>query len=426
MRMKVGGDMISRLRSMLAQRHTVRAHFWQSLANYTQTGGGMLLGIILARMLQPEVFGKFALINASLLMLMVPFSFSASQLLVSDAGKTSGLFSRVMGMAWIIFGLKCVALMIFWMVQWLRADIETIWVSLLVGIPLVCGDLIGVVRADLEGRGMFKPNFKVQLGGMLSHTAVSVSLVLAGCGIYGLAAGLFAAFLPQLLIYLKNTDRNLMQIQLDRQIFAEQFRVGFWLWLNQIAESWSARLDKLFLGKFGGNTELGYYNRAFNYGPISHLALNSFMTSATVRGIAMQEERKPMLRLIGKTSLLVVTGAVLNFILWWFFADPLVPLIFGSHWRDAIPVFETFAGLSLAYAIAYLPCAVLLAFKDFMTLALCRIVGLAVMGVVLGVMILNSSRVTASDVAIVFCGMLLLTGMLMLVRAIRLLQRIPV
>jgi len=281
-----------------------------------------------------------------------------------------------------------------------------------------------VIRADLEGRGRFKPNFKVQLAAILSHAVASISLVLVGLGIYGLAAGMLFAFLPQLLIYLRNTDRNLLQIQIDRQIVIEQFRAGFWLWLNQVAESWFTRLDKIFLGKYSGEIELGYYNRAFNYGPISHMALNSFMTNATVRGIALQKDRKSKLRLMGKTSLLVLGGGVINFIVWFFFSDPLVPLIFGSHWSDAIPVFRAFAGLSLAYAVAYLPCTVLLAYEDFMTLALCRVIGLLALGLVFISMAMKLNHITASDVAFIFSGILLLTGCLCSLRAVRILSRI--
>jgi O-antigen/teichoic acid export membrane protein len=85
--------MLKNFRQVLARRQNIRAHFWQSLANYTQAGGGMLLGIVLARLLEPSVFGEFVSITASLGFLMIPVSFSTAQLLVSDAGKTPDLFT---------------------------------------------------------------------------------------------------------------------------------------------------------------------------------------------------------------------------------------------------------------------------------------------------------------------------------------------
>jgi O-antigen/teichoic acid export membrane protein len=371
--------MLSRFKSALQRRHNIRAHFWQSMANYVQMGGGLLLGIVLARMLQPDVFGEIVSISAFLAFAMIPLSFSASQVLVSDGGRTRELFERVVGMVWVISVAKLFVLAAY--VTWalMNDSSERAVIAALVGLPLALADWLAVIRNDLEGRGLFKPNFYVQLSGLAIHAAVAISLVHAGYGIYGLALGGFVAFFPQFACYLLYTDRELGPRHVDKQIFHEQFSLGFWLWLNYIAAGWFCRIDKIFLGSYGGATQLGYYNRAFNYGPISHLALNSLVTNATVRGLATRPAGSERQRLFYRTMAVVVAGGICNGFFWWQCAPALVPLLFGQQWAPAIPAFRVFGWLSFVYVFTDGAATILLAEERYHIIALIRVFGLVLL-----------------------------------------------
>lgn len=404
--------MLSRFRSFLGRRHDLRAHFWQSIANYVQIGGGLILGIVLARMLQPAVFGELVSISAFLGFMMIPLSFSAAQVLVSDGGRTKGLFDRVMGMVWVISGAKLLALGAY--VSWslTSGDLRRAAVAALVGVPLALADWLSVIRSDLEGRGLFKPNFYVQVSSLAAHGVVAVGLVYAGYGIYGLALGGFAAFLPSLVCYLSYTDRRLGQGKVDMRMFREQFSFGVWLWLHHIASGWFSRIDKLFLVNYSGDTQLGYYNRAFNYGPISHLALNSLMTNATVRGLASKTEAYEKQHLFYRTMAVVLLGGVINGVFWWLYAPALVPLIFGPQWAEAVPAFTVLGWLSLAYVFSEGAGTILLAERQYRAIALVRMVGIAILLVLLGHAAWGGS-LDAATVSIVFLLATLLTGLVM-------------
>jgi O-antigen/teichoic acid export membrane protein len=368
--------MLSRIKNILERKHNVRAHFWQSMANYVQLGGGLLLGVVLARMLQPAVFGELVSISAFLSFMMIPLSFSAAQILVSDGGRTKGLFEQVMGMVWIISVAKVVVLGTYVMWEFRSGDFQRAVVGGLVGLPLALADWPSTIRSDLEGRGMFKPNFYVQLSGLATYAIVAIGLVYAGWGIYGLACGAFIAFVPQIAYYLKYTDRRLSAVSIDTGIIRKQWATGFWLWLNHIASGWFSRIDKLFLGHFGGDTQLGYYSRAYNYGPVSHMVLNSLMTNATVRGLASESNSQTRRRLFYRTMAFVACGGVANGAFWFLFAPTLVPLVFGSQWTEAVPAFKVFGWLSAAYVFSHGSATILLAEKRFRLLAIIRVLGI--------------------------------------------------
>lgn len=393
----------------LAQREIVRAHFWQTLANYTQNAGGMLLGIVLARLLEPAAFGQFILVGASLSILMIPASFSTAQILVSDGGKTPGLFLRVLGMAGWVCLLKLLILTAFIGFSLACGKSEQASIAILIGLPMALADWLGVVKSDLEGRGIFYPNFLVQAANLVAQAITTITLALHGWGMYALALGALAALIPETLIYTALTDRKLASPCLSLGDFKAQFRLGFWLWLGSVTSNWYSRVDKLFLGHFGGVTQLAFYNRAMNYGPISHTLLNSLMTNVTIRSLATKGTNQGKKRVFKKTAAIVLIGGISNGLFWYFFAEPLVGWVFGEPWKDSAPVFQVLSWLGLPYFLVYGSSTILYAQNDFRTIAIVHLFGLSLFS--FGAMVWGmTAGITAIQSAILFVAVLFLSG----------------
>jgi lipopolysaccharide exporter len=402
---------ITQITNALAKRHHVRAQFWQSLSGYTQTIGGMVMGVILARLLAPEVFGQLAYIAATLMLFMIPFNVSATQVLVADGGRTPQLFGRVLGLAIVTMTLKLFILTslagwYFW-----RGTIGEALVAILVGLPLVFMDLFNVLRADLEGRGNFKPNFEVQFVGVFTQGIVGIALVLLGWGIYGLALAGFIGFLPQLYLYWKPSGRRLTEASISRQSLASQLHVSWWLWLATACSAALLRVDKIAVGSYTGDTKLGYYNRGINYSPVAALAMWSLMTNATVVALKTQKDSVRRFRMLTKMSAVMGAGAMLNWAVLYFFSDPLVVWVFGAHWAGAIPVFQAFGWLSLAYTLYHLPATLLFALDAYRSLALVRLCGLLIFVFLVWIRTATST-LSETDVAYALCIAMAITGAL--------------
>jgi O-antigen/teichoic acid export membrane protein len=65
------------------------------------------------------------------------------------------------------------------------------------------------------------------------------------------------------------------------------------------------------------------------------------------------------------------------------FADPIIPWVFGGQWKGAVPFFQAFAPLSLAYSLSSLPSVVLFSQRKFRVLSLSRVLtaGIVLSGV---------------------------------------------
>ena len=360
------------------------------------------MGIILARLLMPEDFGRFAYISAVVTALMIPFGMTVTPLLVTDGGRNPLLFGNVLGFMCITSALKLIVLGTFIIYQLATHQPSEALLAFLIGLPVALFDLPEALRADLEGQGRFGPNLAVQLANLATHAAVSIGLVLLGWGVYGLALGGFAAYWPQLLVYLKIGKRRIAEARFKWPEIRSLTTSGLSFWTVQFSSNMAARVDKIFLGKLGGDVELGFYNRAFNYAPFSMFLLGSLLTNASVVAMRQQADMRRQLTVLWKTSLLLFVGAAVNWAVLWWFSDPIVPWLFGQQWADAIPAFQAFSWLGLASALQFIPMNFLLANEAHHQVAAGKAAGLAaILAALAAVWVMgNTSAVT---VAYAFC-----------------------
>jgi O-antigen/teichoic acid export membrane protein len=358
--------------SRLRGRETLRAHFWQTLANYTQQGFGLLFGVLLARLLTPGDFGAYGFAVATVFLAILPAMWSLAPTLVADAGRTTNLHHVTASFAWSIAAVRfaIVSLVVIWFGA--TGRYTTGWLCLIVGFTESLRELNNVQKAFLEGAGKFEPNFVSAMANMLFCIVVVIPIALAHRGPYVLVLPSLGMLIADFMIYRYFAGRSVL-VRPRWIIPREFFHSGFWLWLNTIAEVGFSRFDKWFVGDFRGEIALGHYNRAFGYAPLSHMVLNSFLSNPTVVGFARCGTGAGRLRLLRRTAVVLFAGSTINWVVFFFFSRPIVLFLFGPQWKDSVPIFQAFASLSLAYAIAYLPIAAMYAQKRFREVAITRV-----------------------------------------------------
>ena len=191
----------------------MRAHLWQSLANYTQQGFGLLLGLILARLLQPEDFGAFGFAAASVLLALLPATWSLAPTLIMDAAAAPAFYATAAAFGWcvVFVRLAIVAGLVTWF--YLSGQHQTALLCLLCGIIESWKEPNTVQRAYLEGQGNFKPNLISALLGVVFclGVVVPVALFLRGGPFTLVHPGLGVAckdfFLYRLFREILHTDR---------------------------------------------------------------------------------------------------------------------------------------------------------------------------------------------------------------------------
>lgn len=397
------------LRSHLAGRQTLRTHVWQSLANYLQQGFGLVLGIILARILTPADFGAYAFVLASVALAHLPVTWSLTPALVADAGRTPKLHCFTAGLAWCGVALRAAIAtgLALWLYHGGRVELAVL--CALIGITESARELNGVQRAWLESLGQFKPNFISSVAGIIFSCAVVIPTALVTRSAYCLALPGLGGLVADYFIYRHFSGRSIF-VRPRWRLPPELLRSGFWIWMGTISEIAFARLDKWFAGSFLGEVMLGFYNRAFGYAPLNHMFLNSLMSNPTVSGLARCETAAARASLFWKTARLLFLGSIVNWAVFFFFPREVVLLLFGPQWEGAVPIFRAFASLSLAYAIAYLPIATMLAARRYAALGSVRLGALLLLA---GVLFVWRNAISVVDLAWLLQGALVLQGVVL-------------
>jgi len=365
-------NLLRELRSRLHGRHTVRAHLWQSLAIYAQQGFGLIFGVLMARLLFPADFGAFGFAAASVLLALLPATWTLAPTLVADAGRTPSLHATAAGFGWcVVFArLAIVAALASWF--YLRGQHQTAGLCLLCGIVESWRELNNVQRAYLEGQGNFKPNLISAILGIIFCIGVVVPIAFRGWGPFTLALPSLGGTCIDFFIY-RHFSRRSIFVKPAWNIGGQTFRRGFWIWLIGASEVAISRLDSWFIGRFRGEMALGYYNRAFGYAPISHILLSSLLGNPTVVGFARCENGAARRRLFFRTASIVLACGMVNWAVFFFLAHPIVAFVFGPKWVGSVPVFRAFASLSLAYVFAFLPVTLMLSASRYREIALVRV-----------------------------------------------------
>jgi O-antigen/teichoic acid export membrane protein len=353
-------NFLQSVRSRLRERHTVRAHFWQSLANYTQQGFGLFFGVILARLLTPADFGAFGFAVAVVFLSLLPAMWSLAPTLISEGGQTPANHALAAGFGWCVVFVRMAIIAGLGCYYFTSGKHQTAALCLLVGIAESGRELNNVQRAYSEGQGNFKPNLVSAIAGIVFCLGVVVPVCLLGWGPFTLTLPGIGSQLMDFFIYRHYSGRTVF-VKPKWSQGSDIVKKGFWLWLYAACENALMRLDSWFVGRFRGETALGYYNRAFGYAPLSNMFLSSLVTNPTVVGFARCETGTARRRLFIRTACILLAGGFVNWVVFFFFAHPIILFVFGPKWEGAVPIFEAFAGLSLAYAIALLPTTAMLA-----------------------------------------------------------------
>jgi lipopolysaccharide exporter len=403
--------------STLRARHNLRRHVWQSLANYIQSGGALFLGLILARLLTPDEFGRFAYVSAVVTAFMLPFTITFTPLLITNSGRDPGLLAKVLAVTCVVACLKVGVLLLYIVFSLWHNDRESAGLAFWIGTPFALSGFIDAFRADSEGKGFFRPNVMAQLLSLTTVIVISLGLVLTGWGVYGLAIAGFAAYWPQLIAYIYTASPGVRGLSLTFTGLSALWKSGFAFWASQLTTNVMARIDKIALGYFAGDVELGYYNRALNYAPFSILLFSAFITSSSVFAMRNQCSMRNRLLVAFKTSVILLLAALLNFVGLQWFSDPVVPFLFGAQWTSAIPAFQAFSWFGLACVLQFVPTNFLLACEANGLVAYGKLV--ALLALVCGLALLSHLQAfTAVHVALVFSSSTALSGIVLMFFAV--------
>jgi len=307
--------------------------------------------IVLARLLAPSDFGLIALANILIGALNTFSNLGLRQALIAtydDKIKASfHTFVATLAMG-IVLSVGMFSLADVYASLYDHSSLAAVcrWMApiVLIGALVIVPDAL-LVREMMFGRRVL-PSIVATLSGI----TVSVSMAYAGYGVWSLVFGALTVPLIRLIgIALVCPEWQWLRLhKWNAGIMGRLIKFGIPNMSTGVVRYFYNNLDFFTIGKALGTHQLGFYTQGFNLSNLVVTNVSSMVNSVLLPSYRKIGEDKERLASAYLNSFQMVTVITIPFAMGIFVIAPdVVIVLLGEKWRDAIPILEIFAFMSL-------------------------------------------------------------------------------
>ncbi len=347
-----GGDLTTR---------TVKGLMWSGTNQLASQVFQMATKIILARLLAPEYFGLvgMALIFTNFIQLVNELGLGAAivQKKEIEERHLSTAFYASIGISLVMFILG-VALSPLIASFFKQDQVQPIVAWLSFGFFL--GSFSTIHRTILQRRLDFRHIAMVDIAGVLVTGVLSVSLALAGAGVWSLVVGSLAGTVVRsIAMWVVNDWRP--KWLFDRKAFRELFDFGKHVLGSRLLNYADTNTDYLVVGRLLNPTDLGIYTMAYNLAVFPLTQVSQTISKVTFPAFsAIQDEtaklRRSYLQAVRYTSLVTFPALVGMALV----APYFVTVILGEKWLGMIAPLQWLCGYGILASVSHHTGSVLL------------------------------------------------------------------
>lgn len=336
------------------KRKTVSGMLWSVVRAGWSSAVTLVLFIVLARILEPEDFGLFALASILVEVGRVVSSGGLGQAVIRAQEPDKRFVSTVFWLN-LILSLGFASLIILAAPLYARflgdADSLHIIHALALTLPL---SSLGAVHGSLLAREFRYSQLTLQsMMSGVSSGVIAVTLALGGFGVWALVAqALVGAGVS--VVYAWTAYRWRPSLQWDASVVRSIANFGASVAVTQLVWMLLVRVQDLFIGSFHGPAAVGIYRIAWRMielianmllGPIGSVSLVSFshMQSDPER---LRHAYRQMINYASFLAFPMVLGFGAT-------AALLIPLIFGANWAGGVPVAQVLSLMVIPFVFNF-------------------------------------------------------------------------
>jgi O-antigen/teichoic acid export membrane protein len=315
---------------------------WMVAFKMTERSIGLVSTVVLARLLTPDDFGLVAIATAflGLLLLLTSFSFDVALIQKQDADR------HLYDTAWtfnVIFGLMLALLLVISAIPlaqfYSEARLEKILYVLAANTLLGGFSNIGPVafRKNLE----FHKEFYFLLAKKLMGFTTCMILAFTLRNYWALVWGTFAGnLLAVLLSYWVHPYRPRFDLSGRKELFG----FSMWLFINNTIFFAYHRMADFIISKVAGSHALGIYTVAYEISNLPTTELVAPINRAVLPGYSKMADdlttlRQGFLNVLSMIALFTLPAGLGIALV----AEPMVVVMLGEKWREAIPMVQILA-----------------------------------------------------------------------------------
>lgn len=313
-------------------------YFWGILDSFSGQGIGFIIGIFLANLLAPELFGVYASLYAifAVLNAIVDFGLSAALLRKKEVN------SREYNSIWVfqialsvVFAILAISRYYLYLFSYLKDYSE--YMSLLSCVVVLNAFSI-VPRVILEKNLRFKSLTLVSFISALLGNTAGLILAFNGFGLLALVSVLVIQSLIKLILLFAYSGFR-PRFDFDVNAFRELNRYGSRLFLSMLSTQLFNSAVILVFGNSYSMVQAGFYSKANEIRNLPSQNLNAAMRKVSLpllvsRASSKEQLRKEYFKLLPKVFFI---GSCLLSLLW-INLSAAVPLFYGPEWLSTVPI----------------------------------------------------------------------------------------
>jgi len=325
---------------------------WRFMERCGAQGVTFIVSIILARLLDPAVYGTVALVTVFITIMQVFVDSGLGNALIQKKNADDLDFSTV-----FFFNIfMCLCLYgVMYVVAPLVAQFydmpDLVPIVRVMSLALIVSGLRNVQQAYVSRHLIFKRFFWATLGGSIGAAVVGIGMAYMGYGIWALVMQhLVNTALGTAILWLTVPWRPKPMFSLAR--LKNLFSYGWKLLVSSLLDTVYNNLRQLIIGKLYTTADLAHYNQGRQFPNLIVSNINSSIDSVLFPVMSAEQDNKDRVRAMTrraiKTSTYIMMPMMMGLAVC---AEPLVELILTEKWLPCVPFMRVFCFTFAFYPI---------------------------------------------------------------------------
>lgn len=321
----------------VSSKSAVTNMLWRLAERFGAQGVTVIVEIILARVLNPQVYGTVALITVftTILQVFVDSGLGTALVQKKDADQLdfSSVFYTNLFVCLILYAgmfFAAPAISTFYNIGNLTPIIRV------TSLVLIISGVKNVQQAYVSRNLLFRKFFFATLGGTIGAALIGIWMAYHGFGVWALVVQmLFNQAVDTLILWITVKWRPTKEYSFTR--VKQLFSYGWKLLASSLLETLASDLRSLIIGKLYTESDLAYYNRGRTFPQFLTNNTNSAINSVLLPVMSKAQDDtnvvRAMTRRAIKTSSFLIWPLMLGLAAC---AEPLVSLLLTDKWLPAV------------------------------------------------------------------------------------------
>ncbi len=315
----------------------VNGFLWRLAERLGAQGVTFVVSIVLARLLDPEVYGTIALVTVFTTILQVFVDSGLGTALVQKKDADDVDFSTVFYCNLVVCGVLYAG--IFFAAPLIAAFYDNPDLTPIIrvlSLTLVISGVRNVQQAYVSRELLFKKYFFATLGGTVVGAGVGLFMAYSGMGVWALVGQqIINALVGALLLWIIVRWRPILAFSFQR--LKGLFSFGWKLLAAALLDTGYNQLRQLIIGKLYTEEDLAYYNKGNELPNLAILAINSSIDSVLLPTMSKEQDDRERVRDMTRKAIRMGTYIIAPMMIGLVVcAEPFIRLLLTEKWLDCV------------------------------------------------------------------------------------------